>query len=90
MKTIGKTKILEKEADDWFRFCSDQPSMQVAQTCLENISPYQFWSTADHYPDLVSRLHVQIRLMGNFGLNGGVPWLTNTDDELCLFLQKQC
>ena len=56
----------------------------MAQTCLENISPYQFWSTADHYPDSVSRLHVQIRLMGNFGLNGRVPWLTNTDGELCL------
>ena len=76
-----KTEILEKEADDWFRFCSDHPSMRVAQTCL----PYQFWSIADHYPDLVSRLHMQIRLMGNFGLNGGVPWLTNTDGELCLF-----
>ena len=33
-KTIVKTKILEKEADDWFRFCSDHPSMQVTQTCL--------------------------------------------------------
>ena len=81
-KTIVKTKILEKEADDWFRFCSDHPSMRVAQTCLENISPY-------HYPDLVSRLHVQIILMGNFGLNGGVFWLTNgTDGELCLFCKN--
>ena len=26
---------------------------------------------------------MQIRLMGNFGINGGVPWLTNTDGELC-------
>ena len=87
-KTIVKTKILEKEADDWFRFCSDHPSMRVAQTCPENISPYQFWSTADHYPDLVSDLHVQIRLMGNCGLKGGVPWLTNTDSELCLFCKN--
>ena len=23
--------------------------------------------------------------MGNLGLNGGVPWLTNTDGEVCLF-----
>ena len=87
-KTIIKTKILKKETDDWFRFCSDHPSMLVAQTCLENISPYQFWSIADRYPDLVSHLHVQIRLMGNFGLNGSVPWLTNTDGELCLFFKN--
>ena len=84
LKTIVKTKILENEADDWFRFCSDHPSMRVAQTCLENISPYQFWSIADRYPDLVSRLHVQIRLMGNFGFNDSVTWHTNTDDDLCL------
>ena len=63
--------------------------MRVAQACLANISPYHFWPIADCYPDLVSRLHVQIRVKGNFGLNGGVPWLTNTDGELCLFLQKQ-
>ena len=83
-----KTKILVKEVDDWFRFCSDHPSMRMAQTCVENISPYQFWSIADHYPNLLSRLHVQIRLMGNFGLNGGVPWLTNTDSELCPFCKN--
>ena len=28
---------------------------------------------------------MQIRPVGNFGINGGVPWLTNTDGELCLF-----
>ena len=84
-KTIVKTKILE---DDWFRFCSDHPNMRVAQTCLKNISSYQFWPITDRYLDLVSRFHVQIRLMGNFGLNGGVPWLTNTDGELCLFCKN--
>ena len=45
-KTIMKTKLLEKEADDWFRFCGDHLSMRVAQACFENIS-YQFWSIAD-------------------------------------------
>ena len=31
---------------------------------------------------------MQKRLMGNFGLNGGVPWLTNTDGELCLLCKE--
>ena len=85
-KTIVKTKIFEKEADDdWFRFCSDHPCMRVAEVYLENISPHVFWSIASRYPDLLCRLYVQIRLMGNFGLDGGVPWLTNIDNELCLF-----
>ena len=38
-KTIVKTEILEREADDWFRFCNDHPSVRVAQAGLENISP---------------------------------------------------
>ena len=84
-KTIVKTKILEKEVDNWNLFCTHHPRMRVAQACSENIPPDQFWSIADHYPDLVRHLHVQIKLMGNFGINGGVPWLTNTDSELCLF-----
>ena len=59
--------------------------MRVAQKtiCLD-----QFWSIADLYPDLARHLHVQIRLMGNFGINGGVPWLTNTDGELCLLCKE--
>ena len=69
--------FLKKEADDWFSFRSDHPSMWVAQACLKNIPPYQFWSIADYYLALVGRLHVQIRLMGDFGLNSGVLWLTN-------------
>ena len=60
--------------------------MRVAQACLENVCPDQFRSIADLYPDLVRHLHVQIRLMGNFGINGGVLWLTNTDGELLMIV----
>ena len=83
-----KTKILKKEVDNWYVFCIHYTSIHVAQACLENISPDQFWSIADLYLDLVRPFHVQIRLMGNFGINGGVPWLTNTDGELCLLCKE--
>ena len=49
--------------------------MHVAQSCFENMSIEQFESVADEYPDLVTRLHTQAKLMGNFGLNASVPWL---------------
>ena len=62
--------------------------MHVAQECLANVSPEQFWSIADNYPDLVKCLHVQIRLAGNLGLNGGVPWLSNTEDALCFICKE--
>ena len=38
---------------------------------------------ADNYPDLACRMHIQIRLMGNFGLNGGVPWHVGKNGSLC-------
>ena len=34
-------------------------------------------------------MHIQIRLMGNFGLNEGVPWHVGTNRSLCLFC-KEC
>ena len=58
--------------------------MHVAQECLANVSPEQFWSIADNYQDLVKRLHVQIRLAGNFG----VPWLLNTEGALCFICKE--
>ena len=81
-KSIVKTKIRERESPEWYQFCTDHPCMHVAQQCLTNVSPEQFWSIADNYPDLVKCLHVQISLGGNFGLNRGVPWLSNTEDAL--------
>ena len=86
-----KTKILEKEVDDRFLFCSDHPSMRVAQARPENIYPYQFSSIADRDLHLNCKSSLCAdKTNGIFGLNGGVPWLTNTDGELCLFWQKQC
>ena len=48
-KTIVKTKILEKEVDDWYLFCIHHLRMRVAQAYLENISSDQFWSIVDLY-----------------------------------------
>ena len=62
--------------------------MSSAQTCLAAVSPHMFWSISDQYPDLVCRLHVQIRLMDNFDLNGGIPWITNADDVLCFVCKR--
>ena len=60
------TKILEKDADDCFVFAVDYPGMRMAQALLENISPYQFWSVADRYPDLVKSCPCADQTHGNF------------------------
>ena len=40
--------------------------MPIAQACLKNVSPYNYWSLADpvYYPHIASRMQIQIRLMG--------------------------
>ena len=55
---------------------------------LVNVSPSKFWSLADLYPDLVSHLYIQVRLMGNLCLNGGIPWLFNTEGSLCFICKE--
>ena len=65
------------------------PDMRVAHSCLENVSPFCFWSLANQFPDLFSRLHIQVRLPSNFGLNGCIPWLQNTDGAICFFCKEE-
>ena len=62
--------------------------MHVAQACLLNTPSRQFWSLADDYPDLASRLHMQVRIMGNFRFNGGAPWLSHTQGALCFICKE--
>ena len=87
-KCIVKTKVRNFEDNAWADYCVNHPGMHIAQACLRNVTSYQFWCLADNYPDLVSRMHVQIRLMGNFGLNGGVPWHVGTNRSLCLICKE--
>ena len=62
--------------------------MQITQAVFDHLTPSKFWSITIHYPDLVSRLHIQVRLMGNFGLNAGVSWLHGTPGALCFICKE--
>ena len=78
-----RDKVFDFERRAWDSFCESHPNMRVVQFCLENVLPFRFRSLANQFPDLVSRLHhVQVRLMGNFGLNGSLPWLQNNDGAI--------
>ena len=76
-KSIVKNKVPDRESGLWLEFCSGLPNMHVAQACL-----------ADLYPDLLSRLHIQVRFMGNLYLNGGIPWLFNTEGSLSFICKE--
>ena len=87
-KLIVKRKIKNYEENAWLSFVSDHPDFQIARSCLANLSPEKFWAITAEYPDLVCRLHVQIRMMGWLGLNGGIPWLLNTDGARCFVFKS--
>ena len=82
-KGILKQKIRESENSYWIQYCNLHPNMELVKTCLDNVTPFQFWSISKDFPDLVKHLHQQVRLWGSFGLNAGVPWLLNIEDTIC-------
>ena len=81
-------KIREFEANAWNMFIADHPDLHIAHDCLVNTPPHKFWSISEQFSDLVCCLHTQVRLMGSLGLNGGIPWLRNTEGTLVSFANK--
>ena len=82
-KKLIKRKIRAAEFEKWHMFCAAQPKFGLAGAAFTHISSYQYWSLTFDYPDLVKYFHLQMRIMGNFGLNGGVPWLEGTNGCVC-------
>ena len=87
-KKIVRDTILAFESETWSQFCEVHPDRRVTQAHFENMPPHHFWSLADEYPDLVTRMHRQVMLMGNFGLNGSVPWLMALKVPYALFVKR--
>ena len=72
----------------WKNFVIAHPSYNLAETCLDLVSPQMFWSISDHYTDLVTRLHVQIRLMGNLVSVHVYPGQLELMNLFVLFVKK--
>ena len=83
-----KCKIWEFEDNSWNSFVFYHPNLSLAQTRLANVSSYVFWSISDQYLDLVCRLHVDVKLTGNFGPIEEIPWITNTDGAPCFVCKR--
>ena len=88
MENNHKNKINQYEENAWNECALSHPYLQKARVCLENVPPRMFWAIVDIYRDLVARRHVQVRLMGNFGVNGGIPLFEETDGSLCFICRE--
>ena len=72
-KNLIKRKIRAAESEEWHMFCAGHPKFGLAGAAFTHISSYQYLSLTSDYLDLVKHFHLQMHIMGNFGLNGGVP-----------------
>ena len=52
-KDIVRDSIIDFEKSVWHSYCDTHPEMQIASSCLANVTPFHFWSLADHFPGLV-------------------------------------
>ena len=50
---ILKHKIKHYQENSWLSFVSDRQNLQIARSCLANVSPEKFWAITAEYPDLV-------------------------------------
>ena len=88
-KNLVKEHIILFEKNRWSDHFLNHPNMEISRLFLENMPPDTFWSISNKFPDLVKHLHQQVRLIANYGLNGGVPWLRGTNGALCFFCKEE-
>ena len=88
-KNLVKERIILFEKNRWSDHCLNLPNMEISRLFLENMPPDTFWSISNKFPGLVKHLHQQVRLIANYGLNGGVPWLRGTNGALCFFCKEE-
>ena len=89
-KAIVRSKIKVLKKMRGVLLFSSTPScvFAFAKSCLELVPPKKVWSISSYYSDLVCRLHVQTRLVGNFGLNTSIPWATTSDSSIASSAKK--
>ena len=86
--SIVYREVRNSEMNKWTEYCVSHSTQHLTKAYIDNIPPQQFWSLTDQYHDLVRHLHVQVRLMGNLGLNAEVPWLSDTDGRKCFICKN--
>ena len=65
--------IQSKENVYWTEFAISHESVSKNVSAFAEITFETFWSIISEYPDLVLKRNLQLRLMGNLGLQSGIP-----------------
>ena len=70
------------------KFCNCPPQLQTCRNLPGSCVSSDVLSISNQYPDLVTCLHVQMRLKGKFGFIACVPWTIRADKSLCFVCKE--
>ena len=84
-KCTLKNRINTYENCLWETYLESHLHLSLLHQTFSEISRTVYWTIISLYPDLVPKLNIQLRLMVNFGLPSGLPWLKKESIDKCLF-----
>ena len=83
-KRIVKSRIAAHENNAWTEYASVHQDIEILDKTFSCMANNEFWEIVYRIPDLAFKRNLQIRLMGNFGLQYGAPWLRKSGSSTCL------
>ena len=88
-KCTLRNRISIFENSLWETYTENHSHMSLFHQTLTEISPSNYWKITSLYPDLVSKVNIQLRLIGNYGLQSGLPWLRKEKSDACLLCKTE-
>ena len=86
-KRIVKPRIAAHENNAWTEYASVHQDIAILDKTFSRMTNNEFWEIVDRIPDLAFKRNLQIRLMGNFGLQYGAPWLRSLEVQRVYFVK---
>ena len=80
-KRIVNKKVYKYDKEKLLSYASESSNLTVS--IFQSLPPHSFCSITSFCPDLVPKFGNQVRLMGSHVLQGGIPWLKETDQAIC-------
>ena len=81
---LSRSAFRVKKMCAWTEFAISHESVSKNVSAFADVTFETVWSITSEYPDLVPKRNLQLRLMGNLGLQSGIPWLRIKSEDKCL------
>ena len=83
-KRIVKSRIAAHGNNAWTEYASVHQDIEILNKTFSCMTNSEFWEIVDRISDRAFKRSLQIRLMGNSGLQYGDPWSQKSGSLMCL------